>query len=119
MVALARRITNAPLHTFSVALPAGEDESSVAAESAKRLGTIHHTLRLEQFSVGRCEGRALRCVVLAFREEDLAPMAIGSSKIAHTIKAHSCGATGLDPISTSVRAHHSHCSSRSRTLQDA
>ncbi len=45
VVALMRQLTSAPIHTFSVSVER-DDESAVAAETARRLGTIHHTVRI-------------------------------------------------------------------------
>jgi len=48
VVALMRRLSSEPLHTFSVGVDrAAYDESDVARETARRLGTVHHELRLE------------------------------------------------------------------------
>jgi asparagine synthase (glutamine-hydrolysing) len=47
VVALMRRIAGEPLHTFSIGVDrAADDESAVARETARRLGTVHHEIRL-------------------------------------------------------------------------
>ena len=47
IVALMRELTNAQLHTFSIRT-LDHDESDVAAETARTLGTTHHTITLEE-----------------------------------------------------------------------
>lgn len=52
VVALMRRITSDPVHTFSIRTRR-HDESKVAVESARRLGTVHHELDLEDLPFER------------------------------------------------------------------
>ena len=47
VVTLMRRLTEAPLHTFSVHTGPG-DESAAAAATARRLGTAHHAVALDE-----------------------------------------------------------------------
>ncbi|AKT37552.1 asparagine synthase (glutamine-hydrolyzing) [Chondromyces crocatus] len=48
LVTLMRRLSGEPLHTFSIGVDrADDDESEVARDTASRLGTIHHELRLD------------------------------------------------------------------------
>lgn len=49
VVALMRRALGRPLHTFSIGVSrAQDDESVVARETARRIGTIHHELRMDE-----------------------------------------------------------------------
>lgn len=49
LVALMREHARGPLHTFSVGFPVA-DESPVAEATARRLGTEHHALRMDELS---------------------------------------------------------------------
>ena len=47
VVTMMRRLTDAPVHTFSVCTGPG-DESAAAAATARRLGTEHHAVTLDE-----------------------------------------------------------------------
>ncbi len=49
IVALMRQVSNAPIHTFSVGT-ALQDESAVAAMTARTLGTTHHTISMHDLT---------------------------------------------------------------------
>lgn len=84
LVALMRRHSGARLHTFSIGVArAADDESSVARETASRLDTIHHEIRLD-----------------ALRFEDLAELpALYDEPFAET------SALGVRALSRAAREH--------------
>jgi asparagine synthase (glutamine-hydrolysing) len=52
MHALMRRVSGEPLHTFSIGVDRDAyDESAVARETARRLGTTHHEIRMEELGL--------------------------------------------------------------------
>ncbi|MCC6554009.1 MAG: asparagine synthase (glutamine-hydrolyzing) [Polyangiaceae bacterium] len=49
VVAMMRRVAGRPFHTFSIGVDrAADDESAIARETARRLGTTHHELRMDE-----------------------------------------------------------------------
>ena len=81
---LMRRLAGEPLHTFSIGVDRAEDdESAIAAETARRLGTVHHELRMD-----------------ALRFEDLAELpALYDEPFAET------SALGVRALSRAAREH--------------
>ena len=84
LAAFMRRLSGAPLHTFSIGVDrAADDESAVARESARRLGAVHHEIRMD-----------------ALRFEDLAELpALHDEPFAET------SALGVRALSRAAREH--------------